>query len=280
MPAAKWAGRTIYKWGSPAGDNCEFGAMREELIRDRLVVRIRDQDLSRCLQMEAELSLDKAKRLICQREAVKEQQEALNRPTKEDTSLDAVAKMPPRRKLLAIPSPVMRQPLAYRNCRRCGKSSHPRQWRSAKDALCYRCNRKGHYSVQCLSNTVVPQTKDVHEVSSQSNHPRSETPDRYLDTVEGNKKNIRAITIQMQGKPIVVKVDTGAEVTAISDTTWKSLHISKPLEETEVSFYGPDQTHLKFLGKVNLTLIHQEMLHTRCLYYQRSKEWSSGITSN
>ena len=35
--------------------------------------------------------------------------------------------------------------------------------------------------------------------------------------MEGNKKNMLAITIQMQGKPIVVKVDTGAKVTAISD---------------------------------------------------------------
>ena len=132
--------------------------------------------------------------------------------------------------------------------------------------VCYRCNRKGHYSAQCLSNTVAPQTRDVHEVSSQSNHPRSETPDMYLDMVEGNKKNMWAITIQMQGKPIVVKVDTGAEVTAISDTTWKSLNIAKPLKETEVSLYGPDQTHLKILGKINLTLIHQERCCTQDVY--------------
>ena len=81
-----------------------------------------------------------------------------------------------------------------------------------------------------------------------------------------NKKNMWAITIQMQGKPIVVKVDTGAEVTAISDTTWKSLNIAKPLKETEVSLYGPDQTHLKILGKINLTLIHQERCCTQDVY--------------
>ena len=84
----------------------------------------------------------------------------------------------------------------------------------------------------------------------------------YLDMVEGNKKNMWAITIQMQGKSIVVKVDTGVEVTAISDTTWKSLNIAKPLKETEVSLYDPDQMHLKILG-------NQERC---CLYYQRSKE--------
>ena len=48
--------------------------MKEELARDCLVVGIRDLALSEWLQMEAGLTLDKAKRLTCQREAVKEQQ--------------------------------------------------------------------------------------------------------------------------------------------------------------------------------------------------------------
>ena len=175
--------------------------------------------------------------------------------------------MVPRRRLPAIPPSAMRQPLVNQNCRRCGKSSHPRQSCPAKDVLCYRCNRKGHYSSQCLSNTAAPQTTGVHELSSQSDHSELETPDRYLDTVESNKRNMWAITIQMQGKPIVVKVDTGAEVTAISDSTWKSLKFAKPLEETGVSLYGPDQTHLKILGKVNLTLSHHERCCTQDVYF-------------
>ena len=240
--------------------------MKEELIRDRLVVGIRDLALSERLQMEAELTLDKAKRLIRQREAVKEQQGVLKQSSKEETSLDAVGKIVPRRRLPAIPPSAVRQPQFNQNCRRYGKSSHPRQSCPAKDVLCYRCNRKGHYSSQCLSNTAAPQTRGVHELSSQSDHSELETPDRYLDTVEGNKRNMWAITIQMQGKPIVVKVDTGAEVTAISDSTWKSLNFAKPLEETGVSLYGPDQTHLKILGKINLTLSHHERCCTQDVY--------------
>ena len=106
------------------GENCEFGPMKEELIRDRLVVGICDHALSERLQIEAKLTLDKAKRLIRQREAVKEQQKVLKQLDKEDISLDAVAKQAPRRKLPRIPPPTMRQPLAE-NCRRCGKGSHP-----------------------------------------------------------------------------------------------------------------------------------------------------------
>ena len=59
-------------------DRCDFK------IRDRLVVRILDNALSEHLQMEPELTLDKAKRLIRQREAMKEQQETIRTLTKKD----------------------------------------------------------------------------------------------------------------------------------------------------------------------------------------------------
>ena len=46
-------------------DSCEFGPMKE-LIRDRLVVGIRDLALSECLRLEPDLTLHKAKQLIRQ----------------------------------------------------------------------------------------------------------------------------------------------------------------------------------------------------------------------
>ena len=54
----------------------------EELIRDRLIVGIRDDALSECLQLEPDLALDKAKQLICQRESVKTQQGILQKRLK------------------------------------------------------------------------------------------------------------------------------------------------------------------------------------------------------
>jgi len=44
-------------------ENCELGNMNNELICDRIVVGIRNESLSKHLQMEAELTLHKAKRL-------------------------------------------------------------------------------------------------------------------------------------------------------------------------------------------------------------------------
>ena len=45
-------------------ENCEYRDLKEEMIRDRLVVGIRDSSLSGCLQMDPDLTLEKAKKTI------------------------------------------------------------------------------------------------------------------------------------------------------------------------------------------------------------------------
>ncbi|TWW58989.1 hypothetical protein D4764_06G0005190 [Takifugu flavidus] len=61
-------------------EHCNYGAMQEEMIRDRLVVGIRYQGLSESLQMDSELTLAKAVLKIRQHEEIKKQQ-----PTVRDT---------------------------------------------------------------------------------------------------------------------------------------------------------------------------------------------------
>ena len=56
---------------------CEYGVMTDELIRDRLVVGIRDESLSEHLQIESKLTLEQAKKFIRQREAIHQQQSIL-----------------------------------------------------------------------------------------------------------------------------------------------------------------------------------------------------------
>ena len=65
-----------------------------------------------------------------------------------------------QKRVVPIPQPVVRRPIPRQPvpnakvCRRCGKTSHPRQSCPAKEATCFRCNRKGHFGYQCLSKTV------------------------------------------------------------------------------------------------------------------------------
>ena len=54
------------------------------MLRDRLVVGIRDQELSKELQMDADLTLEAAKKKIRQKEAVHEQTQELEGDAKKD----------------------------------------------------------------------------------------------------------------------------------------------------------------------------------------------------
>ena len=44
-------------------ETCEYGELKDEMIRDRIVVGIRDQALSERLQLDSTLTLEKAKTL-------------------------------------------------------------------------------------------------------------------------------------------------------------------------------------------------------------------------
>ena len=71
-------------------ENCEFGDLKNEMIRDRLVIGIRDGQLSERLQMESDLTLQKAEKLVRQRAAVSQQQQALKTPVENKPQLEAI----------------------------------------------------------------------------------------------------------------------------------------------------------------------------------------------
>ena len=54
-------------------NNCNYGNLKDKLLRDRLVVGISDQELSKKLQLDADLTLEKTKKTIRLKEALIEQ---------------------------------------------------------------------------------------------------------------------------------------------------------------------------------------------------------------
>ncbi|KAL7861742.1 hypothetical protein SRHO_G00131830 [Serrasalmus rhombeus] len=66
-------------------EHCGYGELHDEMVRDRLVVGLRDTKLSEHLQMDPELTLAKAVTRARQSEQVKKQQEVLKKNFKGDT---------------------------------------------------------------------------------------------------------------------------------------------------------------------------------------------------
>ena len=143
-------------------DNCNYGNLKDELLRDRMVVGIRDRELSKKLQLDPDLTLEKTKKTIRQKEAVKEQHYNLQGNDIKEPSLEEVRYGKWHRK---PPRPEVRPQYIYRDtnskcmnradnslCTRCGCSKHYRgEICPASSASCHRCDKRGHYSAQCFS---------------------------------------------------------------------------------------------------------------------------------
>ena len=140
--------------------NCNYGALEAEVIHDRLVVGIRDTSLSECLQLDPDLTLEKAKKAIHQREAVHKQQNILSGT--DTPSLEAVHSYGRRRRTHdhrhdqqqcgnRAGAGKGRQKPTAKQCTRCGKEQHARDKCPTKDATCHKW---GHYSTQCFAKNV------------------------------------------------------------------------------------------------------------------------------
>ncbi len=143
-------------------ESCEYGLMKDELLRDRLVVGILDKKLSEQLQMDAELTIEKAKKVIRQREAVREQSTDLLGKSDQSAHIEVVRERHSHSKRSA--GKQYQQTRTHkggakisshqRGCMRCGKRHPTRDQCPAKRATCHKCNRVGHYASVCLSKTV------------------------------------------------------------------------------------------------------------------------------
>ncbi|GBN05547.1 hypothetical protein AVEN_241017-1 [Araneus ventricosus] len=83
-------------------EHCEYGVLHDELIRDRIVVGIRDKHLSEKLQLDADLTLTKVIERVRLSEVVKEQQEKLIE--KDSASVNAISPNKPSKFLKQKPS--------------------------------------------------------------------------------------------------------------------------------------------------------------------------------
>ena len=142
-------------------EHCDYGTLKDKMIRDRIVVGLQDSKLSEKLQLDPELSLAKAINHARQSEAVKKQQALLRNDFKDSEdakkNVDAVKvtrKNPPKLKDENGPKPKKTplkkppsQPSSTR-CERCGNlPPHKRANCPAKDATCFKCSKRGHWEL-------------------------------------------------------------------------------------------------------------------------------------
>ena len=135
--------------------HCNFGALKEELIRERIVVGLQNRELSEKLQLDPNLTLEKATNLARQRETVKQQQNILDGGFKSTPAqVDGIGKGKSRRKKgnskdnsqdksKEKPS-VQRKNPSDQKCQRCLGNFHPKKTCPARLSKCKKCSKIGH----------------------------------------------------------------------------------------------------------------------------------------
>ena len=163
--------------------------------------------------------------MIRQREAVQEQQLVLKEKPKTLDGLRANQGFPRKR--------TKQHP---KQCFRCGNRPHPWESCPAREAWCHRCKRKGHYESQCRS-------RNVQREENWGGGAASAIDAAFLGTMDSNQESTWRTKLLLSGLECDFKLDTGAEVTAISDQTAPSVTVPNK------KLYRPAQNMLEVLGQ-------------------------------
>ena len=233
-------------------EHCAYGTLHDEMIRDRIVVGLLDANLSMKLQMDPELTLDKAVTLARQSEAIKQQQKVVRGVVGSNPpGVGAITRQQPhqggdRPKRQTHPKPTLPQA----TCTRCGRSPpHTRQQCPAREAICHKCAKKGHFQSVCKSS------KKVAAVQA------ADDDGEFLGTVTAQVQTSTGkvgtdpwmVELLLNGSPVQFKIDTGADVSVIPESTFKRLS-GITLQQASRSLSGPSQQPLQVCGQFTAIL--------------------------
>ena len=151
-------------------EHCGYGRLHDEMVRDRIVVGILDSTLSEKLQLDPELTVEKAVTRARQSEAVKKQQATVRGRDQDESPIEVIKggrRQPRRHRQNGCRKHKRRQTRRRSNqqsavlarihtdwqvspvVRGVEERSHGRAQCPAKDAVCHRCNKRGHYQTLC-----------------------------------------------------------------------------------------------------------------------------------
>lgn len=238
---------------------CDYGDLREEFIRDRIVVGILNQKLGEEMQLKSDLTLKTATDFAREDEHVRKQQQDLkNESALKSADIEAVN---------------ARQRF-QRKCPRCARSHPPRRC-PAERSRCRRCNQVGHFQAVC-SNTAVNEVnnydKDDYYYSEQDLY-RYPEQDNYCDDivdpslfVSSHADFVGSITthqtneeppwfssINLGNSWVRFKLDSGADVTIISQTVFNSLSRKPRMQTCSSRLISPGgvlRTVGQFIGRL------------------------------
>ena len=235
---------------------CDFRDREEESIRDRIVLGLQDSDVSQKLQLEAELDLKSAVDTARHYELVKAQIKD-QRPAEKVDAAFSRGRFGWRGRGQARgggrgdnKKPGFSVP---RDCGKCGKS-HPPANCPAKGKKCRKCGKFSHFAAMCRSG------KSINNVAARGaiDYEEECAETFSLGAIYGAHTPEPPWTISLNfcGSATEFKIDTGADVSVISRSTYETLSAPPVLKPSKAVLRGPGG-EISTKGEFNAQVRHK-----------------------
>ena len=218
---------------------CEFGDLRDSLIRDRIVGGVSSDELRGELLKKPDLTLQSAHDYSRTFEAAELQKFKFNLPTNASTECPSGIHFVRKSK--------GQDRTTAHSCKFCGYK-HPFTPPSRCPAFgkrCIKCKKEGHFAQVCKENVKKDSQVDTVEQEAFVEDLLNESQDvhTYFGSVElgsisdRRKTNKSLITVKIAGRDVRIKADTGAEATVIPYHLYKEI-TKKPLQKIQQPLKG------------------------------------------
>ena len=243
--------------------SCNFGSLTDELIRDRLVLGIRDQATKLRLLKEEKLDLNKAVSMCRASEIASKQLKSMKKESEEEIKFARgqkySARKPKPRDEKNVKGRKTSHPKSQTKpkCGRCGKSPvHKLEECEAKGSQCRKYKKFNHWSSQCFSKP-----ENVHAVEEfdgqieRSDSEESLLKEEEISTVLSRGKRLFTClnfmdSTDMYATELECQLDTGATCNLLSHRDLCNINQSPspPLQTSNVNLRLFDGTIMKPLG--------------------------------
>lgn len=257
---------------------CSFGTLTDTLIRDQLVVGVRDNTIRKRLLYEHKLTLEKCLQIARSAEATQTRLSAMD---KSDVSVNAVKKYPKGSHTKKKPSTntsTFKQTASTSNsnkCPYCGSfNNHPRKDCPASGMTCTSCRRRGHFAKMCI--------KKKHH-----NADEVEVDDGvFIGAVSSSSDEWRRV-IKVDKVDVDFKVDTGADVNILPFKIFVEHFQHKQLFPSDKQLLGPGNSKLQVVGALKVVLNYKDrsvntvmyVIHGKTALLSRDSSVELGIVS-
>ena len=234
-------------------ESCEFGDLRDQLIRDRIVIGTTDEiGRERLLRERPVPDLEKAIQNLRAAEMSRSHKQAMSGKVSSVDHLNPSGNRGPgRQRAQGNPRRGQGHQKATDSsrpkkskCNWCGKvnSPHSRRDCPAKDSTCNKCEKRGHWANVCRSVSA----DEIQGNDVEQDHLEEESEPVFLgEVIETIEDNFWSADIKVNSKATTFKLDTGSKICVVGSSTPWTKHLD--LRHTDARFKGPGGVTLDHL---------------------------------